>query len=43
MAKPSIKKIMQGTPGASRREALAKSARDAEATRARRRAKVRSK
>jgi hypothetical protein len=33
MAKPSIKKMMQGTPGASRREALAKSARDAEATR----------
>ncbi len=37
MAKPSIKKIMQETPGASRREALAKSARDAEATRAGRR------
>ncbi len=37
MAKPtSIKKMMQGTPGASRREGLAKSARDAEATRARR-------
>jgi hypothetical protein len=36
MAKPSIKKMMQETPGASRREALAKSARDAEATRARR-------
>jgi hypothetical protein len=35
MAKPSIKKIMQETPGASRREALAKSKRDAEATRAR--------
>jgi hypothetical protein len=34
--KPSIKKIMRETPGASRREALAKSARDAEATRARR-------
>ncbi len=34
MAKPSIKKIMQETPGASRREALAKSQRDAEATRA---------
>ncbi len=43
MAKPSIKKIMQETPGARRREALAKSQRDAEATRARRRAKVRSK
>ncbi len=34
MAKPtSIKKMMQETPGAPRREALAKSARDAEATR----------
>ncbi len=43
MAKPtSIKKIMQETPGASRREALAKSKRDAEATQ-RHRAKVRSK
>ncbi len=43
MAKPtSIKKMMQETPGAPRREALAKSARDAEATRAKR-AKVRSK
>jgi len=42
MAKPSIKKIMQETPGASRREALAKSQRDAEATRAKR-TKVRSK
>ncbi len=41
MAKPtSIKKIMQETPGASRRDALAKSKRDAEATRAKR-AKVR--
>jgi hypothetical protein len=41
MTKPtSIKKIMQGTPGASRRDALAKSQRDAEATQ-RRRAKVR--
>jgi hypothetical protein len=37
MAKPSIKKIMQETPGARRREALAKSQRDAEATRAGRR------
>jgi hypothetical protein len=32
MAKPSIKKIMQETPGASRHEALAKSRRDAETT-----------
>ncbi len=31
--KPSIKKMMKQTPGASRREALAKSARDAEAGR----------
>ncbi len=43
MAKPSIKKMMRETPGASRRDALAKSQRDADATRARRRAKVRSK
>jgi hypothetical protein len=40
MAKPSIKKMMRETPGASRREALAKSKRGAEATQ-RRRAKVR--